>query len=447
MKTQLKYYLKKIIRQGPTFNRLFNELKKSQYLSIEQLEDLQNKKLRKLVRHCYKNVPYYRELFNQLNLKPEDIKTKDDLKKLPFLDKHIIRQNQDKLIAKNRMFSLCNIAQTSGTTGTPLKLYRDYHSINFENAAVWRHYRNAGDSGLKRITLRGQIVVPVDQKEPPFWQYIAADKELLMSSYHLSDKTAKIFVEKILEFNPQILSAYPSSVYLLAKYFNNLNQKLTLKAIFTSAEKLATSQRKLIEETFNCRIFDWYGQAERSSAIAQCENGTYHIIEDYSIVETIETCDGFEVVGTNLDNYLMPFLRYRTGDTIKLATNKCTCGRNFREVSEICGRETNYYIVTPNGIQITAFDHIPRGIGSVIETQIIQEKIGELIINVTASDKFSEKDEETLIRNAREHTASDMKVIINKMDSIPRGANGKFVYVINKLIDKNNQKLGSNCEQ
>jgi len=152
-------------------------------------------------------------------------------------------------------------------------------------------------------------------------------------------------------------------------------------------------------------------------------------------------------VGTNLDNYLMPFLRYRTGDTIKLATNKCTCGRNFREVSEICGRETNYYIVTPNGIQITAFDHIPRGIGSVIETQIIQEKIGELIINVTASDKFSEKDEETLIRNAREHTASDMKVIINKMDSIPRGANGKFVYVINKLIDKNNQKLGSNCEQ
>jgi len=433
---QLKYYLKRLIRQGFTFNKIFGDLKKSQYFSKDELYELQNQKLRKLIHHCYKNVPYYIDLFRELNLKPDDITIKEDLKKLPFLDKHIVRNNYDKLIAKNKSKLFCNIGQTSGTTGTPLNLYRDYSSINFENAVIQRHYASAASLGLKKIILRGQIIIPVNQQKPPFWEYNQADNELLMSSYHLSDKTAKIFIEKIKEFNPQILCAYPSSAYLLAKHFNNLNQQLNLTAVFTSSEKIEENQRELIEKTFNCKIYDWYGQAERASAIGQCEKGTYHIIEDYSIVETIETEIGLEMVGTNLDNYIMPLLRYRTDDTVILSPNDCQCGRYFRKVTEICGRETHYHIVTPESAKITsaAISLIPRGVNNIIETQFVQEKIGELIINITANDQFSEKDKELLIKNTLEHTSPDMKVIINKMESIPRGPNGKFQAVINKLI-------------
>ena len=250
---------------------------------------------------------------------------------------------------------------------------------------------NVANPDLKKIILRGQIITPVNQQIPPFWEYNSADNELLLSSYHLSDKTAGIFIKKIKEFNPQILSAYPSSAYLLAKHFDNLDERLNLTAIFTSSEKVEESQREFIEKTFNCKIYDWYGQAERSSAIGQCEMGTYHIIEDYSIVETMETETGLEMVGTNLDNYIMPLLRYKSGDTVKLAPNKCKCGRYFREVAKICGRETNY-ILTADGIQYVAFNHIPRGINNVIETQVVQEKIGELIINITTNGNFSEKD-------------------------------------------------------
>lgn len=433
MKPKIIYYLKKLIRQGFTFNKIFDELKKSQYFSVEQLDGLQNKKLRKIISHCYKNVPYYREVFEKLNLKPQDIKTKQDLQKLPFMDKHTVKENFDKLIAKNKCKKCGIMGQTSGTTGTPLNIYRDYYSVNFENAAANRHYSNVIKLNERKITLRGNIIVPVEQQEPPFWEFNPADNELIMSSYHLSNKTSKIFIDKIKEFNPQIIFAYPSSVYLLAKYFEEANEKLNLKAVFTSSEKVEGKHRELIEKTFNCKIYDWYGQAERVAAVGQCEKGTYHIIEDYSIVETIPDENGLELVGTSLDNYIMPLLRYKTGDVIILDENKCSCGRNFREVKEIQGREANY-VVTSDGPKYVAFNHIPRGVDNLIELQFVQEKVNELIVNVVSNGSFSQKDKDLLIKNILEHTCPYLNVILNEVSHIQRSANGKFKEVINKLI-------------
>ena len=133
----------------------------------------------------------------------------------------------------------------------------------------------------------------------------------------------------------------------------------------------------------------------------------------------------------------MPFLRYKTGDAVKLATTKCSCGRHFREVEQIFGRTTNYYILTSEGVKVTAFDHIPRSVNNIIETQIVQDKIDELIINVTTNGKFNEKDKMQIIKNTLEHTSKNMKVIVNEIESIPRGANGKFIAVVNNLINNN----------
>lgn len=432
VKNKFKYFLKKIIRHGFDFKFIFKDLEKSQYFSAEQLDELHNKKLQKLVSHCYKNVPYYTDLFDKLNLKPEDIKTKGDLKKLPYLDKNIVKDNFNKLIAKNKFKHLCNVAETSGSTGTPLKLLRDYHSINFESAALHRHYNKVSNFDNKKITLRGQVI-PVNKEKNVFWEFNSVDNELIMSSYHLSEKTAEEYLDKIKAFNPSIIFAYPSSLYLLAKYAEAFDYKFEFDAIFTSSEKLKDYQRDFIEKVFNCKIYDWYGQAERVAAIGQCKNGTYHIIEDYSIVETIQNEDGYELVGTNLDNYVMPLLRYKTGDNVELSSKKCDCGCKFRTVSEIYGREENC-IMTINGPQVAAFDQIPRGVSNILETQFIQDKLGELIINITTNNDFSQNDKEKLLRNAFDRIPADIKVVVNQVSEIPRGANGKFVAVINKLI-------------
>lgn len=441
MNTQIKYYLKKLIREGFTFKKIFAELKKTQYFSQEQIDELQNKKLQKLIKHCYKNIPYYKELFDKLNLKPSDIQTKEDLKKLPYLDKYIVKENFDKLIAKNKFKFLVYETKTSGTTGTPGRIMWDENSLNYEYATVARFYQNTGDKNSKRMTLRGNLIKPVNDTKPPFWEFNKCNNELILSSYHFNQKTAPLYIKKIKEFNPEILNAYPSTAFLLAKYIKNSDMELNLKAIFTSSESLTDDKKEFIQKTFKCPIYDWYGQVERVAAIGQCKEGSYHIQEDYSIVELLETDSGLEIVGTHLHNYIMPLIKYKTTDTIELSDKKCSCGCSFRTVSKIHGKDSGYYhILTNDGPKITSFGYVPMGVNNIIETQFVQEKIGELIINVTTNGNFSTKDKEQLIKNVKERISSDMEIIVNEVAEIPRGPNGKFQAVINKVIGGNNEK-------
>lgn len=426
MDSQARVLLYSLLRQGGTFRKILKTLNESEFYSTEQLDELQNRKLSALVEHCYKNVPYYTEMFERLNLKPEDIRTKEDLVKLPYLDKQTVRKNYNRLIARNKLRIFTSTAETSGTTGTPSKFLRDYYSVNFENAALWRFREAVDGNGTNRVILRGDIIVPVDQNTPPFWKEYPLSRELYLSSYHISPENAESYYRKMTEFGANTIYAFPSSVYLLAKYFHGIGRKIQLKAVFTSSENISDRQRRLIEDVFMCKIYDWYGQVERVSAIGQCEKGTYHIIEDYSITETIDTGRGIELVGTNLNNYIMPLLRFRTGDVITLGEHKCSCGRNFREISRIQGRNLEY-ILTPEGNRISLFlvtdtldfdDHVS-------EAQFIQVKQGEIIVNIVKGEKYSEADRLKIIKDIKEHTSPEMVVIFNEVDTLTRGANGK----------------------
>lgn len=426
MDSQGRVLLYSLLRQGGTFGKILKTLNESEFYSAQQLDELQNRKLSALVEHCCKNVPYYTEMFERLNLKPEDIRTKEDLAKLPYLDKQTVRKNYNQLIARNKPRLFSSVAETSGTTGTPSKFLRDYYSVNFENAALWRFREAVGGNRANRVILRGDIIVPVEQNSPPFWKEYPFNRELYLSSYHISPENAESYYRKMIEFGTETIYAFPSSVYLLAKYFYGIGKKIALKAVFTSSENISDRQRRLVEEVFMCKIYDWYGQVERVSAIGQCEKGTYHIIEDYSITETIDTGHGIELVGTNLNNYIMPLLRFRTGDLIMLGEHRCSCGRNFREISRIQGRSLEY-ILTPEGNKISLFlvtdtldfdDHVS-------EAQFIQVKQGEIIVNIVKGEKYSAADRLKIIRDIKEHTSPDMVVTLNEVDALIRGANGK----------------------
>ncbi len=428
MYDQLKSLLYKLLRQGFTFKRILGELMQSQYYSMEQLEEIQNEKLRKMVKHCYENVAYYRELFDKLGLKPEDIKTKQDLQKLPFMDKYIVRENFHKLTAKKLPSFLSTVAETSGTTGTPSKFLRDYYSVNFESAALWRFREAVGGNGARRVVLRGDIITPVDRDSPPFWKHYPLNGELYMSSYHISSGNAGYYLEEMKEFGAEVIYGFPSSVYLLAKYFKERGSTYRLKAVFTSSETISEKQRSVVEEVFQCKIFDWYGQVERVSAIGQCEKGTYHIIEDYSITEIVDFGSGTEIVGTDLNNYIMPLLRFRTADVVELGTESCSCGRHFRVVSRILGRN-QHYVVSPEGKKISLFlisDSIDFD-NHINEVQFVHERRGEIILNIVKGEKFCEKDANKIIKTIKEHTSPNMLVKINEVDKIPRGPNGKVI--------------------
>ncbi len=441
---KVQCWLKRFYRRGPRFQKYLKILKRTQFYTPTELQIYQDQALQKMVYHCYRNIPYYQDLFRALKLSPNDIQTGADLQKLPLLDKKTVQENYDKLISKKHHNFLCSMGTTSGSTGMPGRFIRDYDGINFEHAVVWRHWQKAGDSGKRRISLRGEIIVPAAQTHPPFWNYNSANLELQMSSYHLSRDNSVHYIDKILEFQPKILYCGPSMGHVLAKFFKYHQVDYQFDAIFTSSESLETDVRSYIESVFQCPIYDWYGQAERVVAIGEnsiCRR--YHIQEDYSIVEFLPVAEQncYELVGTQLCNYVMPLLRYRTCDYIysnsqNTPATACECGSYFRSVERILGRSYGY-LLTPEGYHIAITAHIPVGVDNVIEAQFYQEKIGEVTLKVLTNGRFTDVDRERLVLNTLKHTSPFMKVSVQEVDDIPRGPNGKFINIINKMESLN----------
>lgn len=436
--TNLKYQLKKHYRQGARYKRHYDEMASSIHYDSERIKESHDRKLSRLIRHCYEKVPFYHALFETLGITPDRIQTTADLPLLPTIDKYILRENQERFRAKGLLSVLNQKAYTSGTTGTPVSLLRDYNSINYENAAIWCYWNQVGDQGNRRITLRGEIVTPTERTEPPFWKYNPANQELLMSSYHLSLENAEHYIGKIREFQPDILYCYPSTGALLSKLFLQKGIPYKFKAVFTSSESLNTQDLDLIESTFQTRVYDWYGQAERVAAIFRCASGSYHIHESYSHVELIESSEHqglFELVGTNLNNYAMPLLRYKTHDLVKMADPdfKCSCGSSFRVVETLIGRKPNY-IVTPDERRIgNATANILKGMDEIIEAQFYQGSKDAIKLFVIPSPDYSPQVREKLVRQVKRYTSPLMAVEIVEVDHIERGPNGKFVSLVSDI--------------
>ena len=434
-----KSYFQKILRRGSLFKRILQELEENEKLSYEQLIDLQNQKLRSTIQHAYQTVPYYRRLFKELAIDPDAIKTSEDLKALPIISKSDFRGKEKQFVS--------NIVPkfktaTSGTTGTSVNLFRDYYSINFEHACIWRQKR-WGKCLFDELTVRikGDVIVGPNIIKPPFWKYVSSDNMLMMSSYHLSDRFIPYYLEKLRSIDsPIILESFPSTIYRIARYMQ-LHQELPIKvkAVVTSGETLLPYQPQVVEQYFG-QVFDHYGQSERVAYIARCEHGNYHYLMDYSLVEFLPTDRDnlYRVVGTSFHNRAMPLIRYDTGDFVRIENpaRSCSCGRAFPLVDSIEGRVEDY-IITPSGKWIGAIGRVFVEVNNLIEAQIVQEKLDLLRVSIVTTENFTLQDEKVLLRNIQQRAGDEIKVVIEKTDAIARTKRGKFRLVISELKNEN----------
>lgn len=325
-----------------------------------------------------------------------------------------------------------NYNKTSGTTGTPLRIKQTLECVQIEEAFVYRQLKWMGYKlGDRKVWLRGDMIVPMETTNSPFWRRDFITNTLYMSSYHISKETIRSYIEKLEQFNPIVIQAYPSSIGLLASWLESNDffyQGEKLKGILTSSETLSLEMRNIIEERFQCQVFDWYGQSERVCAIGTCEQGNYHLLTDYSLVDFIDNNGCKEIVGTSLNNLATPLVRYKTGDFVEMSSNKCECGRVFPVVKKIHGR-VDEIITLSNGTQIGRLDHIFKDINNLMESQIVQTNPDTFIINIVVSLNFKEEDEKHIMRNAHERLGN-VDITIQRCKQIPRGANGKFKFII-----------------
>ncbi|BBY59345.1 phenylacetate--CoA ligase family protein [Mycolicibacterium sarraceniae] len=411
---------------------MLHEMESREQWSPGRMAAYQSKQLEQLLRICSTSVPYYVDLFRHEGLDLDRLSPNDMLSRVPPLEKSEIRRDPEKFLNTRMHRWLLHETCTSGTTGTPLVCWRDLPAINFENATLWRQRRWAGFSFHdRRVTLRGEVPVSITRTTPPYWRYDPAERQLVMSSHHLGPRTASDYATALSAFAPQAVEGYPNSLAVLARLLRSCGiEHLPVKAVFTSSEMVLDSYRRVFEDFYCAPVFDHYGTSERAAAISSCEQGRYHVLPDYAVVEFGE---GGEIIGTPLFNHAFPLLRYRTGDAATLEQETaCPCGRSsLPVVSQIQGR-LDSQVVTPDGkiAGTAALSLIYKGVHHIVESQIVQESAQRVVLKIVREHGYTPNDEQILLCHARERLGHVIDIAVEYVDRIPRTASGKFVAVV-----------------
>jgi phenylacetate-CoA ligase len=394
-------------------------LLKSQYWTIANLKDFQNKRLRKIIEYAYNNIPGYKRKFDEVGIKPSDIKTKEDLHKLPIITREEL-QNNDNFVNKKLIYTTLF---TGGSTGRSLKYYDSMESAVMRMEAHHRGWLWNGYKIGKRIAIIASS------------QGSIYEKNVLHLIGDLTEKNLKNNVKKLKEFKPQYLRGYTGSIYILAKYCLDNNIKIEgIKSINPISENLYDFQREIIEKAFDCRIFEEYCCNDGGACAWECEkhNGLHYAMER-AIIENING----EMIVTDLWNRAMPFIRYRNGDGIKFLNKKCKCGRNLPLI-KVRGR-ANDIIISKRG-PIGATFLMFHGIGydqksdfrsGIRAVQYIQKPGYLLRVNIVKNNWCTKETIQKFKRKLVEIT-HHMRLQINFVDDIPKTKKGKRKFIINE---------------
>jgi phenylacetate-CoA ligase len=434
----------------------YKELKESQWLSLERIKALQEIKLRKLVNHAYYHVAYYRELFDKINLKPSDINTIEDLAMLPLLNKQDVKQNLyfDLMSDNHRKKDVLRIT-TSGSTGEPFVCYVDRDQVEIRWAATLRSMEWTGYRfGDKQARLWHQTLGMT--KSQIFKEKIDAllNRRLFIPAFAMSEANLKKFISKLCKYRPVLIDGYAESFNFLAYYIKQHGlEGISPKGIISSAQVLPQNSRKIIEDEFNTKVFDKYGSREFSGIAYECDaHAGHHIVAESYIVEILK--DGKpalpgeigEVVITDLNNFCMPFLRYRVGDLAQAMDNSvlCACGRGLPRIGQIEGRvQSIIFGMDKRILPSSFFGHFFKDYDFMIrQYQVIQETYGAIILKIIKSPRFNEEIfEKEIIFSLKKFLGRDIKIDVQFVEEIPLGRTGKHQACISKL-DIDFQNLG-----
>jgi len=415
-------------------------LERTQWLKKEQILHLQQGRLRALLKHSYENVLYYHRLFKERGLTPSDIKTVEDLKKLPILKKTAIRTVPQQLTAGNipkREMIQCH---TGGTTAQPLTFYTTREDLSWGTAAMFRAY----SWGVYELGENYALVwsFPADELKNPLFRIknLIRRQIAMLNADDLSENSMRSFVQKLARFRPQLLRGYSSCIYILARYL--LTQRISspkLKAVLTTAETLLPLQRTVIEKAFRCEVYDFYGSREVPSIASECEEHTgYHVQSENVIIEFVKHGEHVAagetgaILVTSLHNYAMPLIRYDIGDTGKPSDEICPCGRGLPLMKSLEGRNFEW-LATGDGSLLGLKDY--GGIWNlpVKMFQIIQRSYDEILIKIEKDYGYSERDTDFIIKNLTQWHFPKLKVEVEIVDSIPPVKSGKKRYLISKM--------------
>ena len=429
------------LRFGEEFEPILNEARKSERWSAAEIVKYKTEQINRILHYAYQHVPFYRNLYDSYGVSPDDFRQLSDMTKFPIVTKEDVRQNMDSMISDEIDIKDLVLYHTSGSTGTPLGFYWSKHDIQFYMAMVWRGRERYGiHLGDSHLSFTGKLVCPLEQNKPPYWRFNKASNKYMLNMQHITKEKTPSIVDFINSSDIKFFVGYPSSIYTLALFVNELG--LVVKNpphfIFCSSEKMYDYQKEEIYKAFkNVVIAEHYGFSEQAACASQCHCGVYH--EDFEFghleIENTELCEGGllgTVLATGFQNLAMPLIRYRVGDSAVFSNVKCSCGLNSQVLLSVEGRIEDY-VVTPEGAHIKRWTHILKESPNVKECQLVQDAVDHLILRIVKRELFTEKDEQQLVNRVKDIISPNMNVSFEYVSQIERTKAGKFKAMISKL--------------
>ena len=420
-------------------------LERTQWMSEEQLHAYQNDKLRRTVRHAARHVPYYRQLFSELGLRVQDINSAGDLHRLPRLSRETIRQGGASFHADNMESYRPTLARTSGSSGMALECYLDRESNALEFVHYWRHWGWAGYRlGQRFAELASIHFLRRPQLDGRIVDLQRVYGRLLLNSMKLTRASIGDYQALLARFRPLYLKGLPSALYHLATLLDESKLAITpLRAVFSNGENVTREMRAAIESAFQCPLLDSYGHMERTACIAQCPEGSYHVLSDYGLLELADPTPSGEAgielatpLGTTLYNRAMPLLRYEIGDLIEVFQRppRCRCGRSFLVVRGVRGRIATA-IVTPEGRVESALFALASIVPGVAFLQFVQQRPDSVEVRVVRTEAFNGACDSTLRRCLSEALGPSMETRVRfvSFEEIDKEPSGKRPVAISEV--------------
>jgi len=423
-------------RYGKKYWKYREYFQKFDSLPLDKQQKIQLKRLKELLSYTVVNSKFYSRLYDGIDI--QAFKSVEDLKKLPIVDKEMLRANIEEVFTI--LESEAVIQHTGGTTGKSLTI-RQTKDDSFQRMAMLDNFKaRVGFEHLKmrRATFNGKHIVPPNQKKKVFWRYNASCKQMIYSSFHLTDENMGYYVESLNRFKPAALDGFFTCMCDLAGYIER--KKIEIKfhpiAIFPTSETLTPDGRELLERVFKCKVYDQYASSEGAPFVTECPNQVLHMELASGVFEHISPGDT-EILVTSFTSHGTPLIRYRIGDRMAFPSERtCKCGMCSPIVDEIQGRRLDF-LYTPEGAKVNAgnvanlLKNIPN---AVIRAQFIQDKMDEITVLLEVEKGvYNEAHEKLLLEEFLHKFGKDMKVIVQIVDEIPRESSGKFRMIKNNV--------------
>ena len=418
------------------------DYQRDQWLAPEQIAALQWQRLKQLLEHCERAVPYYRQRWREAGIAVADIRSLDDYAQLPVLTKADIRQHFDALQAEGWHDRVLTKA-TGGSTGDPLRFGYTRESYERRTAVMWRGYDWAG-SRMGRRTLfvwGGAVGTPHRFQQFKDRVYNAAFARRVLNSFDMTEANMAGYADAIDDYRPQVIVGYVGPLVRLAQWLLDTGRRVAApQSIIGAAESLHEFQREIIERAFGCPAYNTYGCREFMLIASECERREgLHVNADHLVVELqrrpgAPATEPGEVVITDLFNYGMPFVRYLNGDVATASDHVCSCGRGLPLLQRVDGRLLDA-IRTPAGHLLPGefFPHMLKDVPGLARFQVVQRRLDQLDLSLVRGPGFDDSSLAYIRRELAKVVGDSLQLNVHFVDDIPLTPSGKWRVCISEL--------------